>query len=212
MESAPTSRRYSRTFASTLAIASLFVASANSSLGKERQESSVTVWADATFDKTGALESLEFSAFASQPASFLDRLRVPLSRMKIKPVMFNGEPAVFRTGLRVNAVVSTSAESARFSISSISVQPLPLQAFKPDFESLGLRGYDEVRFEVTALCRVTVSGSCTEVRVRNDAGAAPERFLRAVREAYGKWTFQPQRVNGEAVEGEATMGFALVIE
>ena len=177
-----------------------------------KSSESATVWAAATFDKTGALAALNYSRLAAHSTEFLDQLRVPLTRMRIKPVIVDGEHVTFETGLRITVKISMEGRSARYSVQSVQIQPLPLKTFSPDSKSLRLGNYETVRFQVDATCRVTKEGSCLEVHVRPIGGTAPEVFVKAVKEAYRQWIFEPQKVNGQPVEGEATMGFALNFE
>lgn len=169
----------------------------------------ITVWASVLFDETGACRSLRFSDKSDPPDELLQRLRAPLERMRIPPKLDGGQPATFETGLRIEVNILSDGSSSRFKLDSLTLQPLPVSTVAPDYPAVMVDG-GTGRFEVDATCVVSESGRCTAVTLK-PKGVVPETFLRAMRATYAQWTFEPQKLNGRPVPGEATMGFALVV-
>jgi len=199
-----------------LAVASALVlvlqpaAAAAQALSKAAKESDylVTVWVAARFAADGTVESFRFSTLVEHPAAFLDQVRPVLLRARVPPAEHEGRPAVLDTGVRVT--ISISPDQQSFRVANLSLQPLPLRTFSPASPEMPHHSTPG-RFTVDASCVVSIIGRCRDISLQSQ-GNPPEAFRRNVREAFSRWEFEPQRVNGQAIEGEAKMGFQLVVE
>ena len=170
----------------------------------------VTVWANAVFNEEGKVQKLDYSSLAAHAQGFLDQLRPALMRGRITPPVHNGTPASLQSGIRVTVYIIPAPTGSTFRISNLDLQPLPIKTYKPDsvFDSNG--GF-AAKYSLEATCEVSETGRCTEVNITT-SDAVPESFRRAVRDAYKRWEFEPQRINGVAVKGKASMAFSLILE
>jgi hypothetical protein len=166
----------------------------------------VTVWASAEFDEAGRVRTLNFHSLTDHAPEFLEKVRPVLMRARVTPPSSGDVPATFESGLRVTLrIVPSQQDGNRFSVTNLLLQPLPLRTFAPEYNAY-VRGGHPVTFSVTASCLVDSEGRCGRVSVTSEGGV-PESFRDAVRRAYQRWEFAPQKINGKAVPGEASMAF-----
>jgi len=191
----------------TAAVATLAPASESAASSSGAAEPyTVTVWASAQFDETGKVRTLDFHSLTDHSPAFLERIRPVLMRARVAPPNVGDLPATFESGVRVTLrIIPSKQDGNRFSVTDLLLQPLPLRTFAPEYNAY-VRGGHPVAFSATATCLVDSEGRCGHVSVASEGGV-PESFRDAVRRAFQKWEFAPQKINGKAVSGEASMAF-----
>ena len=167
-----------------------------------------TVWADAKFDATGRLAELKFVDQANYPAAFSDTLRARLQKAQIKPVLDDGQPASFQTGLALGLRVTPAADgSATVAITGLRITPLIIKRYSARLpnEYAHAKGWSG---QMKVTCTVDTNGRCDAVQVEALPGV-PESARRWAKESIEGYEFQPQRVNDRPVVGETAVNFKL---
>lgn len=168
----------------------------------------VTVWATATFGPDGTVNALAFSTLTKHPEGFLEKLRPVLMKARIPPPLDDGAPATFESGMRVTVRVNTGAAGDTFSVASLSLQPLPTRVYTPvHAQSNSLD--KPFTLLVAASCTVGVEGRCGQISIEGDV---TRYYQDAVIDAFKRWEFVPQKLNGKPTAGLARMNFAFEIK
>jgi len=126
---------------------------------------------------------------------------------RIPPVSEQGQPATFRTGVRVSLEVRKDAAAGAVAIKGLEMAPLPIErnfvGYPADAKnSPGWSG------AVTVACTVTVEGLCRDIVVDALPGM-PESVRKFGKASLEAWRFRPQEVNGKPVEGRALVSLQL---
>jgi len=165
------------------------------------------VWFDALFDAAGQVRELQAQDEAEQTPAFWAQLRSRVLRARIPPVSEQGQPATFRTGVRVSLEVRRDAAAGAVAIKGLEMAPLPIErnfvGYPVDAKnSPGWSG------AVTVACTVTVEGLCRDIVVDALPGM-PESVRKFGKASLEAWRFRPQEVNGKPVEGRALVSLQL---
>jgi hypothetical protein len=167
----------------------------------------VVIWADAKYDATGALASLEFQQADDYAPALLANLRTRITARPTEPKLAGDTPATFETGVRVTLTVTP--ETGSVAVDEIVDMPRVVRMTQARFteDSTGVPTWDG---RVVVRCKVSVKGRCGTIEVVTRAGEAPAEALRIAKTAMSGWRFEPQKIGGKAVEGEAVV--AVVME
>lgn len=159
----------------------------------------LSVWVDALFGPDGGLRQYSFVDEARYPGPFLDRLRERLAQARIRPVVEQGRPVTFQTGVRLSVQVVPAGGGGSVTLRGLSVGPLVLKTYAASYpRDIGATpGWNG---RVTAICTVAVDGRCRTVATRAVPGI-PESVRRFAIASMEGWRYKPQEVDGVAVEG-----------
>ncbi len=166
----------------------------------------VTVWADAQYDAAGALTTLEFPQAKDYAPALLENLRTRIAARPANPRLSDGAPATFQTGVRVTLTVTP--ETGSVSVDEMVDMPRVLRMTKARFAQ-DLSGSANWDGRVQATCTVTVKGRCSSIVFPADNGGAPDEARRIAKDALAGWRFEPQKLGGKPVEGQATVSFEI---
>jgi hypothetical protein len=165
------------------------------------------VWFDALFDESGQVRELQAQDEAEQTPAFWAQLRSRVLRARIPPVSELGQPASFRTGVRVSLEVRKDASAGAVAIKGLEMAPLPIErnyvGYPADAKnSPGWSG------SITVACTVTIEGLCRDIVVDALPGM-PESVRKFGKASLEAWRFRPQEINGKPVEGRALVSLQL---
>jgi len=169
----------------------------------------VDVWARVLFDELGAAQQVDVLEAQQHPAAFVAAVRTRLERARIEPRTLAGSPATFRTGVKMSFEVRPAGPGAGGTVRVLGLHmlPLPLVQRYADFPK-DIAAADGWSGSLAATCTVSTAGTCRQVAVKADA-ALPESARRFARASLELWTFEPQRVGDQPIEGEYTEEFKL---
>ena len=167
----------------------------------------VVVWADAKYDATGALSSLEFPQAKDYAPALVDNLRNRIAARPASPKLDGDVPATFETGVRVTLTVTP--ETGSVAVDEIVDMPRVLRMTQARFTEDMAAGASAWDGRVMASCTVTVKGRCSAVEILSDSSDVPDEARRIAKRALLEWRFEPQKVGGKPVEGQAVVPFVI---
>ena len=167
----------------------------------------VTVWAQALFGTSGQATEFQVVDEATYPAPFVEGVKARLARARMQPVQDQGQPATFKTGVRMDFVVTPGQGGGTVKLDGLAMEPLPTKRYMASFPAdVALTdGWDG---RVDAFCVVGVDGSCKTITVSAVPGM-PESVRRFARVSLEQWRFEAQQVNGKPIETEVGVRFNL---
>ncbi len=172
-----------------------------------KQPYPVTVLATVLFDVDGRAREFNVLDEETLPPQFLHGIKSRFLNARIPPQRDGTSPATFRTGVRLEMLISPNEAGGTVKIQSLNVEPLPLQRYFASYpDDVGRVGGWEGR--VRAICTVGIAGVCTAIQVEALPGM-PDSVRRFAISSLEKWVFEPQELNGRAVEGEYIMSVQL---
>lgn len=166
---------------------------------------SVWIWSSVLFDAQGQASSVRVQDEAEQPAELVAQARQRLAQARIQPPVKDGAPVTLETGVGLRFVVRSGPEGASARVQEMAVRPLVIKAVRlklPD-DVRAARGWEG---QVTVRCTVDTEGQCKDTEVEALPGV-PESMRRWGRLSLEAWRFDPQRIDGQAVEGAYTYTF-----
>lgn len=167
----------------------------------------VTVLASVLFDVDGKAREFDVLDEAALPPQFLNGIKSRFVNARIPPQRDGATPATFRTGVRLEMLISPNESGGTVKIQGLHVEPLPLQRYFASYpDDIGKVGGWEGY--VRAICTVGVTGACTAIQVEALPGM-PDSVRRFAKSSLEKWVFEPQELNGRAVEGEYVLSVQL---
>ena len=171
--------------------------SANESDGKPYL---VSVWSLVLFDTSGQAKEIEIADASHYSAQFLDNVRSRLAKARIPPPQEGGAAATFKSGVRMEFLMTPSAAGGSARVVGPNVAPLPTKTYFASYpkDVAGTEGWEGV---VSALCTVGVDGACSAIAVKAVPGM-PDSVRRFAKASLEGWVFIPQEVNGKPVVGE----------
>ena len=160
----------------------------------------VTVWSLVLFDTSGQAKEIEVADASRYSAQFLDNVRSRLAKARVPPPQEGGAAATFKSGVRMEFLMTPSAAGGSARVVGLSVAPLPTKTYFASYpkDVAGAEGWEGA---VSALCTVGVEGTCTAIAVKALPGM-PDSVRRFARASLEGWVFIPQEVNGKPVVGE----------
>lgn len=198
-------RRHAALFALVLAMSGTGPLRAQSPAG---QPYVVDVWSDATFGPDGRLQQLDVAETEKLPAAFVERVRKQLASARIPPVKDDsGAAASFATGVLLVYRVTPGEQGGSVKLEGMKIAPRPLKRYaaaQPD------QLPPDTPLNVKVRCEVGTDGRCGAVKVVEATGTSDALRRWAVASARG-WEFAPQRINGQAVAGEAEIELVLSV-
>lgn len=161
----------------------------------------VSVWSRVLFGPDGKPQTLAVVDEADYPARFVENVKQRVAQLSIQPPMVDGRPATLRSGVEMRFTVTPKAEGgATVRVDGLWVGALPvkkyLASYPADIAATG--GWEG---EVTGVCTIGVNGRCRVVDVVANAGM-PESVRRYAKVTLDGWQFEPQEVDGRAIESE----------
>lgn len=168
----------------------------------------VTVLSRVLFGADGQAGEITLMDEASYPVPFAAAVRARLERARIPaPKDAAGQPATFRTGVRMVFTVTPAATGAQVKVTGLSIEPL---ALRRHYEPLPreIANASDWSADVVASCTVSIEGRCQSIHVLAMPGQ-PEVVRRYARDSLDRWEFEPQQVAGKPVEGEVKVVFRL---
>lgn len=160
----------------------------------------VTIWALVLFGADGRSVETEIMDEADHPSPFVEQVRARLQAAKINPPQDDRGPATFKTGVRMDFVVTPSASGASVRALGLVMAPLPTKTYYASYPA-DIARTDGWKGSVTAVCTVGVEGNCIDIDVKALPGM-PESVRRYAKASLENWTFRPQEINGKPVQGE----------
>ena len=170
----------------------------------------VKVWASVLFDTEG--KSTEFRVVDEEtlPAPFLKGVKQRLAQARIKPQLDGTEPASFRTGVRLDFLITPTDSGGTVTVKGLTIDPLPIKKYFASYPDDVARtgGWEG---GVNATCTVGTDGTCIAVDVKALPGM-PDSLRRFAIASFKQWQFEPQQLNGRPVEGQYTLQLTLQTE
>lgn len=164
----------------------------------------VSVWSRVLFGPDGRPQEIALVDEAAYPPAFVANVRERVARTRIPPPEREGRPVTLRSGVELRFLVTPEAEGrGTVKLLGVGLQPLPLTRYLASFPKDVRRspGWDG---QATGMCLVGADGRCSRVEVKALPGM-PESVRRHVRASLDGWTFEPQQLDGQPVEGEYTL-------
>lgn len=169
----------------------------------------ITLWFDAQFDAQGQVSTLAPAPGNNQPDGLLQPLMEVIRKStRITPMQEEGQPATFRTGMRVVLALNEQGRPTR--LLDLKMTPLLLEEYVAPISanlSAGRQGWDG---SVQVSCTVATSGKCGEIVVKAHPGM-PEAVRRWARSSLAGYRFQPQEINGKPITAEVVQTLNLSI-
>lgn len=168
----------------------------------------VTVLTDAMFDEQGQLRELTLIDEAHYSEAFVRSIRERLSKARIPPVLDDGKPATFKTGVAVVLEITPGDGEGQVRFTGLRVEPRVVKQYAASWpQDLGANW----RGRLGAICQVGINGKCSSIEIDALPGIPPSarRFATASLEG---WEFVPQRINDRPVEGQVKVVFNLSAE
>ena len=167
----------------------------------------VVVWADAKYDATGALSSLEFPQAKDYAPALLGNLRTRIAARPASPKLDGDVPATFETGVRVTLTVTP--ETGSVSVDEIVDMPRVLRMTTARFTEDMAAGASSWDGRVIGSCTVSVKGRCGAIEILTDSGNVPDEARDIAKRALTQWRFEPQKLGGKPIEGKAVVPFVI---
>jgi hypothetical protein len=167
---------------------------------KDGRPYNVTVWALVVFGSDGKASDVDVAEASGYPQPFVARVRERLANARIQPPLDQGRPATFKTGVRVEFEITPGQTGGSARILGLHISPLPTKTYFASYpddvaQTGGWTG------AVQATCKVALDGRCSSIETVALPGI-PESVRRFARASLEGWSFMPQEVNGQPVEGE----------
>jgi len=141
------------------------------------------------------------------PAPYAENVKARVARTKIEPPRAEGKPATLRSGVRIDFVVTPTAQGGSVRMSGLSMGPIPSRtryaSYPSDVAQTG--GWQG---EGVGLCKVGTEGRCVSVEVSAPRGT-PESVRCYAKTSLEGWTFEPQQLDGKPIDGEHTLRLRL---
>lgn len=167
----------------------------------------VDVWAQVSYDAEGRATTVEFPERGEYPAPFIAHLENVLRERAIEPRLLDGQPAVFDTGVYMELKITPGETGGSVSIEQVVEMPRVVRMSTPRMPGeLAASGWEGV---VLAQCTVNPKGRCGDVRVETTVGVTPNAARQFAKQSLAGWLFEPQKLNGQAIEGEVTIPFKI---
>lgn len=166
---------------------------------------SVWVWSSVLFDAQGQATAIRVQDETEQPAELVAQTRQRLAQARIQPPIKEGAPVSLETGVGLRFVVRSGPDGASARVQEMAVRPLVIKAVRlrlPD-DVRAARGWEG---QVTVRCTVDIEGQCKDTEVEALPGV-PESMRRWGRLSLEAWRFDPQRIDGQPVEGTYSYTF-----
>ncbi len=170
------------------------------------------VTARVQIDATGRATSIEFDRERSRDLTreFKDAMMERLRRVEFEPARLDGQPAASETSVHVSLGVVEGPEGfGPLRIEGLYLIPGYLKVSPPHYPRRklmrGIEGYVEVKLSYDA------EGRVTEARIFDAEKADPD-FAKAALAAARKWRFDPQRIEGRGVAGQASVPVFFALE
>lgn len=167
----------------------------------------VVVWADAKYDATGALSSLEFPQAKDYAPALLGNLRTRIAARPASPKLDGDVPATFETGVRVTLTVTP--ETGSVSVDEIVDMPRVLRMTTARFTEDMAAGASSWDGHVIGSCTVSVKGRCGAVEILSASGDVPDEVRPIAKRALSEWRFEPQKLGGKPIEGKVVVPFVI---
>lgn len=167
----------------------------------------VVVWADARYDATGALSSLEFPQAKDYAPALLGNLRTRIAARPASPKLDGDVPATFETGVRVTLTVTP--ETGSVSVDEIVDMPRILRMTSARFTEDMAAGASSWDGRVVGSCTVTVKGRCGAVEILQQSGNVPDEARVIAKRALSQWRFEPQKLGGKPIEAKVVLPFVI---
>ena len=167
----------------------------------------VVVWADAKYDASGALSSLEFPQAADYAPALLGNLRNRIAARPASPKLDGDVPATFETGVRVTLTVTP--ETGSVAVDEIVDMPRVLRMVNARFTEDMSAGASSWDGKVVGSCTVTVKGRCGAIEILSEAGQVPEEARGVAKRALSQWRFEPQKLGGKPIVGKVVVPFVI---
>ncbi len=167
----------------------------------------VSVLASVLFGVDGNASDFQVLDEEKLPAQFVQGIKSRFAKAHIPPQTDAGLPATFKTGVRLEILVSPNEGGGMVKIKSLHVEPLPIQRYFASYpDDIGrVNGWEG---QVSAICVVGIAGLCTAIQVKAFPGM-PDSVRRFAKASLEKWIFEPQELNGRPVEGQYTLNLSL---
>jgi len=186
----------------------LFLATSARSAERVAESYVVTVWASVLFDREGKAGTISIVDKTDLSPKFIQGVEARLVQARIPPRLDQGQPATFRTGVRLLYRVTPTKEGGTVTLAGLDMAPLPRKQFVASFPKDVPRSEDW-EGSVSATCVVGVDGRCKSIDVKTLPGM-PESVRRFATASFTKWEFEPQALNGKPIEGAFTQKFSLL--
>ena len=161
----------------------------------------VSVWTRVLFGVDG--KPVEYTVVDEDkyPAKFVENVKVRVAQATIQPPLVDGKPVTLRSGVEMRFTVTPNAEGGgSVRVDGLSVGPIPIQKSLANYAAdIAANGGGEG--QVLGVCTVGVVGRCTTVDVVAQPGM-PVSVRRYAKASLDGWVFEPQQVDGKAVESE----------
>lgn len=193
------------------ALALLLAAALTPAVAAPDKPYTVAIWASVEIGVEGTVTASEIKKPSDYPAPFLAAVEKRIAALRIEPPTDAGAPATLRSGLLLSYTVTPSATGGSVSLDSMSLSPLPVrEQFAPYPRELS--GPEDWKGKLTVSCLVGTDGMCGTIEVVSDNGVLPEPARRFARDSLQKWKFEPQRLNGKAVEARFSTVLDMTVE
>ncbi len=160
----------------------------------------VSVWARVLFGHDGLPVQYALVDEGKYPAEFADNVKARVAKARIPPPKADGLPVTLRSAVELRFQVTPSGDGGTVRLQSLSMGPMPTKRYYASYPEDIARTAGWVG-EATAVCTVGTDGTCRAVEVSALPGM-PESVRRFMRASLEKWEFEPQQVDGRALEGE----------
>lgn len=169
---------------------------------------SVFLTANAHFDVTGQLATVEFVDAGSLPAGFLAPVEAQLKKRPISPPQVDGAPATSDTAIYVAMTITPKPGGADAKVDSVGQGPLLVRRTSQPYPR-ELRDMEHWTGKLVGECTVGIEGRCGRINIAQEDPGMPKPARRYVRETMQKWKFEPQRVGGKPIQTQYQSAFAL---
>jgi len=164
----------------------------------------VSVWSRVLFGPDGRPKEIALVDEASYPAAFARSVRERVARTRVPPPQLDGKPATLKSGVVLRFQVTPQADGGgTVQLQDLGISPLPTKQYLASYPR-DIRRSPGWQGQATGLCQVGTEGRCTQIDVKALPGM-PESVRRHVRASLEAWTFEPQQLDGQPIEGEYTL-------
>lgn len=170
----------------------------------------VEVWSDVLFDESGQVVNYSIVDEGDLPAAFANQVKTRLEKVRIEPRDVAGKPATFKSGIGMSFEVTPGANGGTVRVAGVQMAPRPIKRSFASFPT-DISRVADWSGAVSAICRVSVEGRCRSTEVEALPGL-PESARRWATETFKLWSFVPQQLNGEAVEGEYRLAVTMATD
>lgn len=160
----------------------------------------VEVWSSVLFDTDGKATDYRIVDETNLPPAFADEVKTRLRNARIDPRLVDGKPVTFRTGVRMSFEISPTSGGGSVRMAGLRMAPLPVTIFLASFPA-DIARTEGWKGSVTARCFVSTQGRCGSSEVTALPGV-PESARRFASASMKRWVFEPQLLDGAAIEGE----------